>query len=85
MEKHINGCWECGDFPCDNDMFDTATHDVKIRACARCIKEDGAGKFIDYIIRNEGSGIKYGFRKDYDRMQDEEAVFNLLRMGIKKI
>jgi hypothetical protein len=84
MKKKISGCWECDEFPCKREMFDTATHDVKIRAYVRCIKEDGAEQFIDYIMNNEKSGIRYGYQKDYDFLKSEDAVLNLLRTGRKR-
>ena len=40
IKKNINGCWECDNFPCDKDMYNN-NHDPKIKAFARCIKEDG--------------------------------------------
>lgn len=83
-DKRISGCWECDDFPCDREMFDTATHGVKMRAHVRCIKEDGADKFIEYIMNNEKNGIKYGYQKDYDLLKTEDAVLGLLRTGLKK-
>jgi hypothetical protein len=79
--RNISGCWECGDFPCDKGMFDTGSHDLKVRACVRCIKEDGPEKFVEYILRNERDGIRYGFRKDYDFLGSEDEVLRLLRTG----
>lgn len=84
IDKNINGCWECDDFPCNKEMFDTDTHDIKVRACVRCIREDGMEKFIDYIIKNERNGIRYSYQKDYDFMKNEEEVLHLLRTGIKR-
>ena len=83
IDKGLAGCWECGDFPCGREMFDTATHDVKIRACVRCIKEDGPERFVEYVLRNENKGIRYGFRKDYDFLDSEDRVLRLLRTGKK--
>ncbi|BAI61123.1 conserved hypothetical protein [Methanocella paludicola SANAE] len=81
--RGIKGCWECGDFPCDKEMFDVTTHDLKIRACVRCIKEDGPERFVEYVLGNEKNGIRYGFRKDYDGLGSEEEVLRLLRIGKK--
>jgi hypothetical protein len=80
IKQNINGCWECKDFPCNEDMY-SDSHDVRIRAFARCIKEDGIDKLAEYLIENEKRGIKYGYRKDYDFKQSEEAVLELLRTG----
>lgn len=80
IQQGIKGCWECKDFPCDNDMY-SPTHDLRIRAFARCIKEDGIEKLAEYIIENEKQGIRYGYQKDYDFKQNEDMVLKLLRTG----
>ena len=82
LDKNINGCWECEDFPCDEDMFSN-THDIRLRAFVRCIKEEGAEKLAEYLIRNQGNGILYGHNKDYDNLENEESVLKLLRIGQK--
>lgn len=82
-DKNLNGCFECEEFPCNKDMF-SETHDVRIRAFVRCIKEEGSEKLIDYIIENDKKNIKYGFQKDYDFKQNEEEVLKLLRTGCIK-
>jgi hypothetical protein len=64
-------------------MFDVSTHDLKVRTCVRCIKEDGPELFVEYVLRNEKNGIRYGFRKDYDSLDSEEMVLQLLRTGKK--
>jgi len=82
-EKKLDGCWECMEFPCGREMFDTDRHDVKIAACVRCIREDGKDRFIACVVENENHGIRYGFRKDYDSLGSDEAVLKLLRTGRK--
>jgi hypothetical protein len=52
-----------------------------MRAFARCIKEDGINKFIEYIKRNQQDGIVYqrsGIMGDYD-LPTEEEILALLR------
>ena len=78
VEKKINGCWECQDFPCDKDMFSNS-HDIRLRAFARCAKEEGLEKLAEYVLRNQQNGILYGHNKDYDNLGSEEAVLKLLR------
>ncbi len=80
IERHIEGCWECKDFPCNEDMY-SDNHDIRIRAFARCIREEGVDKLAEYIIGNEKKGIKYGYQKDYDFKQNEDEVLDLLRTG----
>lgn len=83
IQQGIRGCWECKDFPCDNDMF-SKDHDLKIRAFARCIKEDGLEKFATYLIENDKQGLEYGYQRDYDFKRTEDEVLELLRTGMNK-
>ena len=79
INKNINGCWECSDFPCDKDMY-SSTHDPKIKAFARCIQKDGIKNFIDYVLENKKKGLDVRFQKDYDN-RTEEDVLKMLRTG----
>lgn len=82
-KKGLAGCWECADAPCGRDMH--APGKIKIRAFIRCIKEDGMEKFLEYLSRNEKSGIVYhrsGIYGDYD-LGTEEEVLDLLRIKRK--
>ena len=84
IEKRINGCWECADFPCDKDMFSTG-HDVRLRAFVRCAKEDGLEKLAEYLKRNADNGMQYhkgnGLNGDYDGLGSEAEVLRVLRIG----
>ncbi len=79
LKKNLNGCWECEEFPCDNDMYSIES-DQKIKAFARCIKEDGAEQFIQYVLDNKERGIDVAIGKDYDNKTEAE-VLKLLRTG----
>jgi len=84
VRKGLSGCWECSDFPCDQDMFSPAHGSVRLHAFVRCIREEGAEKLAEYVLNNEKRGILYhrsGFSGDYDGLPDEEAVLRLLRSG----
>lgn len=80
VSKKLNGCWECDDFPCDKDMF-SDSHDIRLRAFVRCAKEEGLEKLAEYVTLNQQRGIMYGYNKDYDNLDSEETVLNLLRTG----
>ena len=84
VSKGISGCWECNDFPCDEDMF-SDSHDVRLRAFVRCAKEDGIAKLAEYIVTNQQKGIMYGHNKDYDNLDSEETVLRLLRTGSTEV
>ena len=80
LKKGLNGCWECQEFPCNKDMYST-DHDPKIKAFARCIKEDGVDQFIQYVLENIKRGLDVSIGKDYDNKTEKE-VLSLLRTGI---
>lgn len=81
-ERKLNGCWECEDFNCGIDMF-SESHDLRLRAFVRFIKDEGLEKFAKFIIENEKKGIKYGYQKDYDGLKSEDDVIKLLKTGIR--
>lgn len=81
-ERGLNGCWKCKDFCCGKDMF-SDSHDIRLRAFVRCVKEEGLNKLAEYVLRNQQNGIHYGHNKDYDGLGSEEAVLRLLRTGQK--
>lgn len=83
VSKGLNGCWECAGFPCGEDMFSDG-HGPRIKAFVRCIKEEGPEKLAEYLIRNAENGLLYhreGIRGDYDGLDSEEQVLQLLRTG----
>jgi hypothetical protein len=57
------------------------THDTRLRAFVRCIKEEGTTKLAEYLIINQQNDILYGHNKDYDNLKNEEIVLKLLRTG----
>jgi hypothetical protein len=80
-KKGLNGCWECGEAPCGEDMF--SKNKIKLRAFITCIKEDGPDMYSRYISKNAENGIVYhrnGIYGDYD-LETEGAVLQLLRTG----
>ena len=82
QERGLNGCWDCDDFNCGKDMF-SKSHDIRLRAFIRFIKDEGLEKFARCIIANEKKGIRYGYKKDYDGLKTEEEVLRLLKTGIR--
>jgi len=80
-EKGLNGCWECGDFPCSGGMLDK----MRIRAFARFIKEHGGEEMLRCLGRNEAAGVAYHYEGqltgDYDAFQTEEEVMDFIRNG----
>lgn len=80
MEKGFNGCWECTEAPCMEDMF-APPFDLRIRAFVAFIKQEGAGSLIDHLLRNQEKGLHYGLGRDYDGKSSEEEVIRLLKTG----
>ncbi|MFX0106009.1 MAG: DUF3795 domain-containing protein [Candidatus Hodarchaeota archaeon] len=80
IKKKINGCWECTGFPCNKDMY-SESYSPKIRAFARCIREDGIDKFAIYIL----DAIKRGLdiKKDGDLdLKTEREILKILRKNV---
>jgi hypothetical protein len=80
-EKGIQGCWECEQGPCDQDMFSNG-HAVRNRVFVKVARQEGLEKLIEYVLRNQEAGIRYGWNKDYDQLDNEEAVIDLLHKGV---
>lgn len=81
VKKEINGCWECDDGPCDRDMF-SEHHDIRNRTFVKVAKNEGIEKLAEYVLENQRNGIIYGWNKDYDNLECEEAVIDLLHNGL---
>ena len=89
LDKGIQGCWKCADFPCDNDMF-SPERDVRLKAFIRCAKLDGVKGLAGNILRNQGKGILYHrdsekHTGDYDCFCGEDAVLQMLRHNISDL
>ena len=81
LEKGLEGCWECADFPCGKDMHGPE-YDLRIRAFTAFIKAEGAEALIECLLKNEERGIHYGLGRDYDGLASEEEVIRLLKTGL---
>lgn len=79
MAQQIRGCWECRNFPCDADMYGRG-HNPKVKAFARCIREDGPERFIRCILRNRQKGLDVRYQGDYD-LEAEAEILALIRNG----
>ncbi len=80
IQKGIQGCWECAEFPCGKDMH-APPHDLRIRAFVAFIQAEGAETLVDCLLRNQARGIHYGYKRDYDGLASEEQVIQLLKTG----
>ncbi len=79
IERQIDGCWECDDFPCNKGFFfDDEKSKGQFIGCIKYIKKFGLQKLVDRIRENQDRGIKYGLGGDYADKSVAE-VLNLLR------
>jgi hypothetical protein len=80
--KGIKGCWECSEFPCENQMLDK----LRVRTFAKFIAEYGEEKLMDALERNEAGGMVYHYKGqlegDYDKPGSEDGIRQLLLQGL---
>ena len=79
QSKKINGCWECSEFPCGEGMLKGKRNS----AFLQCAREEGLGKLAECLKKNDDKGIHYhkedGSKGDYDLLDSEEEIMQLLR------
>lgn len=79
QKKGVNGCWECQDFPCGENMFNNKRN----RAFVQCAKEDSIDLLAKYLKDNFDRGVSYhkedGSQGDYDILGDEAKILDMLR------
>jgi len=83
IQRDLQGCWECAEFPCGEDMH-SPPHDLRIRVVVAFIKAEGAEALVDCLLRNEERGILCGRGRDYDGKGSEEEVIQLLKTGLSR-
>lgn len=80
-ERGLNGCWECGEFPCAGSMLDK----LRIRAFARFIKENSEKELLCCLERNERNGVVYHYTGqltgEYDRFETQEEILQFIKQG----
>jgi hypothetical protein len=80
-QKGLNGCWECTEFPCSNDMLDK----LRVRTFIKFIAEYGEEKFMDCLERNEKNGVVYHYDGqligDYDIPTTEGEIKKMILFG----
>lgn len=78
--SRISGCWECSEFPCNENML----QNHRVRGFIRYVKLEGIDKLIENLKRNYNNGIIYHseeLKGDYDNCSDEEEVMRLIECG----
>lgn len=73
-ENGIEGCWECGEFPCGKGYFaDDAWKGLCIGS-VQAIKDHGLRRYIELVTTILGSDVEYG---DY-RFKDPDEIRAIL-------
>lgn len=67
--------------PCNKDMF-SDQHDIRNRVFVKVAKDE-EGKLLEYVIENQKNGIIYGWNRDYDNLDNEETIIDLLHNGVE--
>lgn len=81
IEKELDGCYQCSEFPCAEKMLQCTRN----RAFNRYAREFGKQALLDRLRINFNNGIIYhaldGLTGDYDILETEKEIFQLLRYG----
>lgn len=79
--KGLDGCYQCDDFPCAQDML----QGTRNRAFGRYARTHGKQALLERLRINAENGIVYhrpgGLQGDYDLPATEEAVIRLIHFG----
>lgn len=79
--KGLDGCYQCGDFPCERDML----KGTRIRAFNMYARKYGKADLLERLKANFENGITYhradGLTGDYDKPEAQEDILRLLRFG----
>ena len=82
-KKSANGCYACTDYSCGEDML----QNKRIAAFNRFMQEFGKQALIDRLRANYENGIEYHKPDyspgDYDVLETEEEIFQLIRFGTR--
>ena len=79
VEKGVDGCYACPDYPCGEDML----KNKRIKAFNRYMQDFGKDALIKRLDANNQKGIAYhkpdGSIGDYDILETEDEIYELLR------
>jgi len=75
LERKIEGCWECAEFPCSKGLYgDEAWRGLNL-GCVQMVKKMGKTEFSKLVLERLGKGFDYG----YLRYQTPEHIEAILR------
>lgn len=81
VEKNIEGCYECENFPCESSMF----NNLRLKTFVKCARDKGVSTLISCLERNSKANIIYhttdGSKGDYDVLTSEDDIMDLILNG----
>lgn len=80
-KKGIDGCYQCSDFPCNEDML----QGIRNRAFNQYARQFSKKDLLTRLRTNYEDGVAYhrsdGMKGDYDLLETEDDIFRLIRFG----
>ena len=81
IEKGLNGCWECDQFPCGKGLLNK----TRARAFAQFAADNGEEALLDALEKNEKAGMVYHYEGqlvgDYDVPDTVDGIVQLILHG----
>lgn len=81
IEKGLNGCWECAEFPCGAGLL----RKIRARVFAAFAAEFGEDTLMNRLEENEKAGMVYHYKNqligDYDVPETEDGIKRLILTG----
>ncbi len=80
-KRELDGCYQCDDFPCEEDML----QGVRNRAFSQYARQFGKKDLLERLRINWENGIAYhkpgGLKGDYDQLDTADDILRLIRFG----
>ncbi len=80
-KKGLDGCYQCDDFPCNEDML----RGIRNRAFNQYARQFSKKDLLTRLRINYENGVAYhksnGLKGDYDLLETEDDILRLIRFG----
>lgn len=78
-ERNLQGCFECGEYPCEYEML----HKIRNRAFTMLMQSMGEEKLMNALENGERLGLKYHYEGkltgDYDKIETVDELSDIMR------